>query len=176
MNNRKTHKRHILLLEVLIAFALVALCIFPLIAPHVFILKAQYQFNTKVALDQSAAKIYTHILEKAYKREIPWRAIEEKQIFTIDDDFLRKAGIKGDFSHKGSYQLSIARSKGKKQPLTANVIRTIITLEPKESSGSSAEGQRSQQIAYEYKFFAAHIQEPQQTEENEDKTTAIHSS
>lgn len=176
MKSRKPSKRPILLLEVLIAFALVALCVFPLIAPHVFMLKAQYQFNSKIALDQSAGKVYAHILERAYRNEIPWQAIEERQIFPLDEELMKGAGLAPDFTHRGTYRLSILRHKGgKEHPMSANVVNATITFEPKTLPVEAPpEEKLGQQSVYEYKFFAARIKEQQPTENNEDKTPSSH--
>lgn len=141
--NRKRHKRPILLLEVLIAFALVVLCIFPLIAPHVFILKSQYAFNRHIEMDQAASKLYTHILEKIYRQEIPWQAIENKSTFTLDD--------KDDSPFKGSYQFSIVRHKGNdEKPFSAQVIQLDLKLIPQEEDNDN-------RTTYTYQFFAARL-------------------
>jgi hypothetical protein len=150
-NCRYASKRPVLLLEVLIAFALVALCVFPLVAPHVFILKAQYQFNHKITLDQAAAKVYGHILEMAYRNQIPWQAFEQKQTFPISEDIMRAAGIENG-TYKGTYQFSISRQKGKETPLTARVITATIAFLPKDRIKES-----SQESTYEYQFFAVRI-------------------
>lgn len=159
MKQRSRSRRHILLLEVLIAFALVALCIFPLIAPHVFMLKAQHQFNRKIALDQTASLVYARILEKVYRNEIPWQAFEQKQAFPIEGELLTKLGLEPDFASKGTYQFSISRQKGnKEQPFSANVISVEIAFEPKGAPPKGDEEKREKgRSVYKYQFFAAKL-------------------
>lgn len=169
MRPKRLNKRAILLLEVLIAFALVVLCVFPLIAPHVFMLKAQYQFNQKIALDQTVTRIYGRILEKVYRNEIPWQAFEQNQVFPIDAQMLQSVGAEPGFGYKGSYGFSISRHKGNKEkPFSANVINVSIAFDPlKTSSKATPEEKLRQHSVYEYKFFAARIQESQETKHEE---------
>jgi hypothetical protein len=168
---KKISKRPILLLEVLIAFALVVLCVFPLLAPHVSILKAQYQFNHKIALDQAVNKLYAHLLEKVYRGDVHWESIVRKEFFPIDADLLKSIGIKADFPFRGSYRFSIARSKGKEeQPMSANIISLEMVFEPKGAGSKQTEKERKEKmVKYEYEFFAARLHDVQERDNSENK-------
>lgn len=168
MKPSKKSRRHILLLEVLIAFALVVLCIFPLIAPHVFILKAQYEFNDKIILDQKISQFYAQTLEKIYKNEIPWSAFEQETHFPIEKEQL---GMDAHFDYSGTYHFKIVRQKGKeKQPFNANVVTLTISLVPTIKQEDSMKSSKA--LNYEYRFFAAHLnaQQQEQPKEPDDKT------
>lgn len=162
-------KRPVLLLEVLIALALVVLCIFPLMAPHASILKAQYQFNHRVAMDQAVNRVYARILEKVYRNEIPWKAFEEKRVFPFEEDLLN--GLEGGsgLGYQGSYQFSILRTKGgKEHPLTANVIGVTLTFEPLDATSNLIKKKsHNAQTSYEYQFFATQIVETHETTNKE---------
>lgn len=170
----RVRKRSILLLEVLISLALVVLCIFPLLAPHVYILKAQYQFNHKIALDQIVGKVYVRILEKLYQNEIPWTAIENKQTFEIDEDMESAAGIDKNFGYKGTYRLSIIRDKGGEgYPISSNVIEATLTFLPKDlSSDLSGEEKNTAATVFRYQLYAAKIMEKDETKNEEAKPPA----
>ena len=77
-------RRHSLLLEVLISFAIIALCILPLLYPHVYILKSQQEMIRTVELDHVVNLIYASTLEKLYLNQIPWDTIESKKEIPID--------------------------------------------------------------------------------------------
>lgn len=170
MNRQKFTKRPVLLLEVLIAFALVVLCIFPLVTPYVYIFKAQTLFNQKILLDQSVNRFYVHLLERVYRNEIPWNAIEQKQVFTIDREALKLASGGVNLPYTGTYQLSLSRHKGgNERPLSANVVSLTITFEGNETSSKD---KKKELIHYHYQFFAAKINETKQTETPEETPTA----
>lgn len=77
-------KRHILLLEVLIAFALIVMCILPLLSPHAFILKTQRTLINEVELDHQVNLLYAGIVEKLYWNEISWDAIVNQTEFPLE--------------------------------------------------------------------------------------------
>lgn len=108
---RKKSKRHFLLLEVLIAFALVVLCAFPLIYPMTYILKSQKQFGRIVDLDHYVNLIYVEVLERLYKGEIDWDKIESGATFDIDSSLLEKLNIKPPFPYKGTYKFVLEKKK-----------------------------------------------------------------
>jgi len=72
---KRLNKRPILLLEVLIAFALVALCAIPLLAPQVGMIRSERRFLNEIEADRLANVIFTDIVEKMYQREISWEAL-----------------------------------------------------------------------------------------------------
>lgn len=163
MAPKKLSKRPVLLLEVLIAFALVALCIFPLMAPHVFILKSQYEFNHKIMLDQTASRLYTKLLEKIYRNEIPWESFKQKQVFPIEAQLLQSVGLDQDFPYGGTYSFALARHKGSKErPFSANVIKLKIDFKPKITSSTGAK-KELEPFVYHYQFFGARIHDKHET-------------
>lgn len=83
-------KRHFLLLEVMIAFALIVMCILPLIYPHTFILTSQRKFIHKVDLDHQVNRIYADIVERLYRNGIPWNDIISGTEFEVNDLLLQR--------------------------------------------------------------------------------------
>lgn len=98
---RKT-KRAFLLLEVLIAFALVTLCAIPLIYPHAAIYRTQKEFVNKIELDHEVNLIYVNLLEKLHRNEIPLEDIRHETLFTLPQT------IKG---YTGTYHFETIREK-----------------------------------------------------------------
>ena len=96
----KMRKRPFLLLEVLIAFAIVVGCILPLIYPHVMMYKSKKQFEDDIQKNHMANLLYVDILEKLHRNEIAWREIEEKKEFSFE---------KGRF--RGSYKFEEEKHK-----------------------------------------------------------------
>lgn len=143
-------KRPMILLEVLIALALISLCMIPLISPHVTLIQQQKRFVTTMEMDRVVNLMYVDVLERLQKNEIPWRAIQEKQALPIDDIVERiqekKIPLTGSFQfgevhHKENdttgwhvYELSITftifpknASKPLVFPFTVPVIRHVVT-------------------------------------------------
>ena len=67
---KRQSKRPILLLEVLVAFFLIVVAIFPLVGPHVFIYKSQRQFIDKIGLDRVVNEIYVDVLTELHENRI----------------------------------------------------------------------------------------------------------
>lgn len=106
-------KKHVTLLEVLIAFVLVSFCLVPLIYPHVGILREQHQFLRKIQLDH-AVNLYTgHIIEKMHRSEIPWYMIEEGKLMPVEDEVLRQLNPDYPLAFKGMYRFDVIKSKPK---------------------------------------------------------------
>lgn len=112
----KLQKRPVALLEVLIAFALVALCALPLIYPHIAILKKEQEFVSMVELDHVVNLLYVNRLQKLYQHEIPFSDLESNKEFPIDASLLQEIGYTKHFPFKGSYKFSKIKSKPPKQP------------------------------------------------------------
>lgn len=96
-------KRHQLLLEVLIAVFLIAVCIVPLIYPQTFILVAQKRFIQKAEIDNLANLLYADLVERMYRNEIPWGDLFNGTAFPIDSQLLERIKFDKTFPYKGVY-------------------------------------------------------------------------
>lgn len=114
----KIKKRHILLLEVLIAFALIAIGILPLITPYIYMWKAQRHFVDKIQLDHFANLIYVDILQKLYQNEIPWDTIDQGSPIPLNNDLAQAIT---SLSFKGVAKFT----KGKKPKINQNEGRSL---------------------------------------------------
>jgi hypothetical protein len=150
----KIQRRPILLLEVLIAFALVALCVLPLIFPHVFILRSEKKFNATVELDHVTNLLYANILEKLYQNDIPWSDLENEKPFSIDHVLLEAAGYKKPLAFTGTYQFTLIKQKPSKPvDKTAYIFELTLKFTPKPGlflEKASTKDQDS--ITYTYKI------------------------
>jgi hypothetical protein len=104
MPKRQHHKRPFLMLEVLIAFALIIFCIAPLTIPHFAILKEQKASINNMRINHAVSNIYVAILEKMHKMEVPLNDIENKTVFPVDFQELKE--IQG---YSATYQFSIIK-------------------------------------------------------------------
>lgn len=78
------------MLEVLIAFALIALCAIPLIYPHVSMVKVQKESINKMKVNHAAKLILVNVLEKMHKGTISLNDIQEEKIFEVTADELKE--------------------------------------------------------------------------------------
>ncbi len=126
--------RPVVLLEVLIAFALVALCALPLIYPHVFILKSERQFVASVELDHLVNLIYADRLQKLYLKEISWAEIEGGKEISLDEGLYKQLGYEGELPFIGTYRFEDVKHKprtpGEK---TIYLFKLIFTFIPKKT-------------------------------------------
>ena len=71
------------MLEVLIAFSLIALCAIPLIYPHVSMVKVQKESINKRRVNHAAKLILVNALEKMHKGTISLNDIQDERIFEV---------------------------------------------------------------------------------------------
>lgn len=148
-NNRKVNKRHVLLLEVLIAFALIVMCIIPLLYPHTFILKEQKQFIHRIELDHVVNLLLADITERLYLNEIPWNDIANKTVFQIEETELRRINYSRSLPFKGSYQFGETIHKPKGEAAYSLYLLTLdITFTPEPPSKHKKE-----EYVYHYDIF-----------------------
>jgi hypothetical protein len=69
-------RRPFMLLEVMIAFALVLSAFLPLIYPHYFIYQQQRQFIAKIEIDMLVNSLYAAILVQMQTNQISWHMLE----------------------------------------------------------------------------------------------------
>lgn len=111
----RSYRHPVLLLEVLIAFALVALCALPLIYPHVFILRSEKKFISAVELDHVVNLLFAQLLQKLYQKEIAWGDIENGKEILIESSLLKSVGYKDHLPFLGSYKFVKIRKKPPKE-------------------------------------------------------------
>ncbi len=97
-------KRHILLLEILIALAILTMCILPLLSPHATILNQQQRFLKKTTLDHVVSLLYVDVLEQLQKNIIPWQSIQEHAQIAIDGEMLKRVGFDRPFPFNGTFR------------------------------------------------------------------------
>lgn len=154
MSLHRLHRRPIALLEVLICFALVVLCFLPLIYPNVFILKKERESIALIDLDHAAALLYAQVLQKLYRNEIPWAAIETSLVIPVDAKLLEESGYSGELPYGGTFQFVEVRKKlppeDKPGEKSAWLYRLVFTFSPKVEKTSALKEYQEPPIHYEY--------------------------
>ena len=147
------HRRYFLLLEVLISFALVALCVLPLISSHVSIYKLQRQFVDKIELDHVVNLIFGEIYGGLYRNEIPLATLLTSNEVNIEPEILQRAGWDKPFPYKGNYKFDIIKYKPKREEALYKTYLFNLTL------SFTPQNQLSNPITYEYKIFIEYNRE-----------------
>jgi hypothetical protein len=108
---RVIRKQPYLLLEVLIAFFLVALCAIPLMQPQFAMLKAERAFTNVLTLDRVVNRLYAELLERFYRGEVSWASIgtlaNPQSPHPITDPEVAALGF------KGKYEIRVRHYPGK---------------------------------------------------------------
>ena len=137
---------HFLLLEVMISFALIVLCVLPLISPHIAIFKSQKDFVDRIELDHVVNLLYGDMYASLYRNEIPWESVISENQIPIDDIILERIGWKKPFPFTGSYHFGVVKYKPKKEaPYRLYLISLTYEFTPK--------GKESKPFKYEYEIF-----------------------
>ncbi len=144
------------LLEVLIAFTLIVLCIFPLISPHVAMYRSQIKFIKQIELDHAINLLYAKILEKLYMNSIAWSDLDHR-IFPIDTTVLNEIAFDHPLPYIGSYNFFEIkpRFKPKKKhvPLSIYLYTLTFNFLPKEFEKSPADIKEKKTLKYQYDVF-----------------------
>lgn len=146
-----SRKRPILLLEVMIAIALIVMAAIPLIYPHIYLLRTQRHFMDKVALDHAVNLHYVDLLERLYKNEISWAAILNELEFPVTEEQFQKAGFNMSLPFKGNYRFKVQKFKPKGEggaPLTLYVLDLDYVFYPAKETPSE-----SNTLNYHYNLF-----------------------
>lgn len=88
-------KRPILLLEVLIACAIVILCAASLLSPQVYMAMQQQQITKETQINRFVNLYYAQILERLYSQSIPWDTLLSGAAHTIEEPAIAALGFKG---------------------------------------------------------------------------------
>lgn len=149
-------KRHQSLLEVLIAFALIALCVLPLIYPHVAIYRDQSKFAHKLELDHAVNLLYGKVLEKLYMNTIPWNELAQTA-FPVDDALLHEIGYDKRLFYQGSYNFFDEPPKFKPKdpasPYSLYLYKLTFTFIPIELAKTPEKVKDTDKIKYRYDVF-----------------------
>lgn len=100
-------KRPLSILEVLIAFFLVVVCLLPLVYPHTYIYKLQYEFVEAIQCDRLAGIAFADILERLHKQEIEWKDITGKAELQIPDALF----VQENMPLTGKYSFALVKKK-----------------------------------------------------------------
>ncbi len=144
---------HFLLLEVMIAFALVVLAVLPLIYPHFYIYQQQRAFVNKIDLDVAVNLIYVNLMQKLHQNEMPWGDIKNGKITSIDSTFLEGIGYSKTFPYEGTYQFQMIKSKENAQ-YALHLVGLVMRFNPKNIKADEKEPDKGQLI-YKYEVFIA---------------------
>ena len=127
-------KRPFLLLEILLAFLLVVLCLVPLISQPLKLYKKDLVFLEELERERLADWTFTEIKEKLLKNEIPWKKIPQKGVlsapFSLPSATLEIPGS----SPKTIERTFTLFCRGEKEGLQEEIYRSIwiaIELNPK---------------------------------------------
>lgn len=161
---KKIRKRPIMMLEAMIAFALVVLCAIPLIAPHTAMLKAQRQFIRKIDLDHAVNLLYASVLEQLYMNSIGWNDLLN-HAFPIRKEDLQRLGFTYGLGYEGSYQFHIIKRKPKDEndPYSLYLLNLTFSLLPEELSKAADDVKEKNTVKYTYEVFVVRDRRPEKT-------------
>ncbi|MEC7839797.1 MAG: type II secretion system protein [Chlamydiota bacterium] len=148
MRLKTLNKRCVTLIEVLIAFTIITMCLFPLLYPHVFIIKQQSEFTQKIELDHQVNLLYGEFLSRLYTNEIPWSDLFDSRDIEINDELKVSAGIAEKVPYKGTYHFAVER---KKESEDLSKVAVLLSLTFKFNAEYS---KSSKPLVYTYQIFA----------------------
>jgi len=142
-------RKHLTLLEVMIAFLLIILCVIPLVTPHLMMYREQKRLLLQVNLDHLANRLYAEIYQDLQQGEIPWEVLENEESVPLDRLARR---INRILPEESRYQFKLIKPKNRKEgPLQKYLYQLTLSFSWDE-----------QNAQYTYQVFVARTK---QTEE-----------
>ncbi len=128
----KIKKRHILLLEVLIALVLVSLCAFPLLAPHFMMINQEKLLLGEIEADRLANVVFVNIAEKMYTGEISLEALSSRESRRVDGALLSGIDIPLHWPYEMTYHFDDPQVKPDKENPRFGLFPLWIEMTPKK--------------------------------------------
>jgi hypothetical protein len=162
----KVKKRHMILLEVMIALALIALCVLPLLAPHAFLLKQQKQFISTIELDHMVNLLYADTVERLHRQEIAWQSIQEKTVFPVDASTYARIHYDKTLPFTGSYRFEDSKHKiNDKENWGVHLLKLVFTFVPTQIIAEGETEKKLKTFEYTYQVFVTYNAGEQRVEE-----------
>ncbi len=114
---QKLQKRHVLLLEVLIAFTLMVLCVLPLFYPLTYLLREQNGFINKIELDHEVNLAYANLMTRLYANDISWDE--------LNDSGQHEIKLGKDLPYKGYYVFGEIKHKPEEEQSRMVFLKTL---------------------------------------------------
>jgi hypothetical protein len=137
----KKKKHPLLLLEVLVAIALVSLIAVPLLYPQMYLLKAQNRFVEKLELDRMISLLFAKLIVDLYENKIPFSQIESSMPQPIDSKMIQDAGYKGrELPFTGTYRFEkVINKPNPPKDFTVYLYELIFTFTSKDKEDEKQE-------------------------------------
>ena len=131
--------RPFLLLEVVIAIALIPLCTIPLITPFLWMVQEESTLTQKMEMQRQEALVFCQLIESLYRNEYSWNQIQSNELLGINTS--NTLGIPENWPYTASFR-SKQRERTKKE--TIKLLDIAIEIQPVK------EKKPSQEVDYRY--------------------------
>lgn len=167
MPYKKVSKRPILLLEILIAIALITLGILPMLAPFVRIYQIERNQVQEIQAAHALANLHVAFIEQLHKQEIAWDDLTGANIVEISNDFLNR------LNYKAFRWITINKKKPVKAPvfflLNIDYLLMPSNIEANPSELFQSESLQAGILKTHYLLFASIQKQQSKPPENEDE-------
>lgn len=158
---RRLKRRHITLLEVLIALFIISMCAVPLLAPHFRMFIHQRRFVDKIELDRAVSLFYGQIVEKLHQNQISWRELTGGQVFLLSKEQIKEL-IGKSLPFEGSYRFTVDKYKeAEKGGFSVYLIKLVMTF--------ISESTKEKPLVYSYNILVARQLDGAPSEEDEEE-------
>lgn len=147
----------------LVAFALLLLCIAPLLTPHIALYHQEKEYVKQVQLDHAVNLLYTKLLEKLYLNQIPLEQLEDPKPTPITPVLLQEALVEMPFPYEGSYSFGQEpprfKPKEGKAPFSFYLYKLLFNFHPLNKKRQQTHQTPKGTFTYEYQLFVIHKRE-----------------
>lgn len=99
-------RAHFTLLEIMIAFFIVSICAIPLLAPNLWMIRAERSFSFQIEAGRVANLVMQKLLEMLYDNSIPWEALNDKVKRPVPFDINKEFNFPSGWPYSISYALA----------------------------------------------------------------------
>lgn len=161
MTLRRSKKRNFQLLEIMVAAFIILICAAPAIRIYTSTFLQQQDILKDNQSDHLSHLIHANIIEKLYKKDIPFQDILDKKRFSVDSSELQKQLQRFGFDAFYSFERYESKKREKKDKKPSMYLVSLkITIVDKKSKDKKD---------YNYKIFIDVSGQPSQLQKNIDE-------
>lgn len=104
-------RAHFTLLEIMIAFFIVSVCAIPLLAPNLWMVRAERSFSFQIEAGRMSSLLVQGLLELIYSNDIPWEALNDKVRRPLPFDIKKEYNLPSGWPYTVSYAFEERKHK-----------------------------------------------------------------
>jgi len=114
---------------VLIALTLVTLCAFPLLAPHIIMVRGEKEFLYELEADRIANNVFSEIVKNLYENRISWQELQSEQSYPVPEEWQRGFSLPPAWPYSMRFRFEKKREKVEELKESYYLFKVVLNFE-----------------------------------------------